>query len=116
MAKNGKSTFVDFAEEIETAVTHAAAIVLIGLQAVQQGYTTLTATDPLVLNGVQVAAAEAQARGVPPEQAAIGADHVLKAAQAMATKGWEPREVAEATKAPGTPPLTEAPPPEPVAA
>lgn len=98
-----------FEDAIKAAIQHAGAIVLLGLQAAERGYTSLVAHGPLVTNGVEVAKAEAAARGVPPEAAAaVTAPQVLLAAQEMGAAGVDPAVVAAETKAAAVPPLTEA--------
>lgn len=90
----------DFEDEIKTAVQHAAAVVLQWVQAAERGYTSLVENGPLVTQGVELAHAQAESRGVPPGAIAITGSHVLAAAQEMGAAGADPYAVAEATKAP----------------
>jgi hypothetical protein len=95
--------------EITTAIQHAGAVLLLALKNLGQGYTTLTAAHPEVVNGVEVAKTEAVARGATPEAVAgIGPDHVIMAAQQMGAAGADPVVVAAETKSEAVPPLTEA--------
>lgn len=99
----------DIETEIETAIQHGAAVLLLALKNLGQGYTTLTAAHPEVANAVEVAKTEAAARGASDEAvAAIGPDHVILAAQQIGAAGADPVVVAADTKAAAVPPLTEA--------
>lgn len=99
----------DIETEIETAIQHGAAVLLLALKNLGQGYTTLTAAHPEVTNAVEVAKTEAAARGASDEAvAAIGPDHVILAAQQIGAAGADPVVVAAETKSADVPPLTEA--------
>lgn len=88
----------DFEDEIKTAIQHAGAVLLLDLRSVGRGYATLVAHEPLVTKSVELAHAEATARGVDPESIAITAPQVVEAAQAMGAAGVDAAMVASETK------------------
>lgn len=101
----------EWEEEIATAIAHGASVVLMALKnAGGQGYTTLEPFGEPVSNGVNVAKAEAAARGVPDDAIAanITNQHIHDTAQKMGAASVDPAVVATETKAEGVPPLTEA--------
>jgi hypothetical protein len=55
----------DFEDEIKAALAHAGAYVLQALQAAERGWTSLTADDPVVTDGVEQAKDHAAVAGVP---------------------------------------------------
>lgn len=92
----------DIETEIKAAIQHAGAVVLLWLQNAQRGYTSLVADEPVVTQGVELAQAEAAARGVPTDEINVTPAHVMAAAQEMAVASADPSIVAAETKAPVT--------------
>jgi hypothetical protein len=81
----------DVEDQIKAAFDHAATLILQGLQAAERGYTSLTADDPLVTDGVAQAQAHASANGVPDDQvAAIDAPQVVQATQNLGAAQTQP--------------------------
>jgi hypothetical protein len=88
----------DYADEIHAALTHAGAVVLLKLQSMERGYASLVPHGPEVTAGVELAHAEAAARGVPPGDIAITAPMVMARAQEMGAAGVDPLVVADESK------------------
>ena len=89
----------DMETEIKAAIQHAGAVVLLWLQNAERGYASLAADEPVVSQGVDLAKAEAAARGVPTDEINVTPAHVIAAAQEMGAANVDPSAMAEATKA-----------------
>jgi hypothetical protein len=106
----------DLANNLQTALQHAGAWLLLELGKMQRGYTTLQPNEPAVAASVQVAQTEAEARGVSGEEiAAIQPQHVIETAQKMGAAGADAHVVLADTKANVTPVEEAQPVEEPVA-
>lgn len=91
---------MDVETQIKTAIQHAGAVVLLWLQNADRGYTSLSPNEPVVTQGVDLARAEAAARGVPTDEINVTPSHVITAAQEMGAACVDPIAVAAETKAP----------------
>lgn len=90
----------NFEDGLKTAIQHAGAWVLMELQKLQRGYTSLHPNEDLVQKGVELAHSEAEARGVPKGDVAVNPGHVIEAAQKIGASGADPIAVAADTKSP----------------
>jgi hypothetical protein len=88
----------DAAENLKLAETHAAAVVLIGLQGLERGYADLMAHDPLVTDALGLARSEALARGVPEGDITTTPIHIQQTALRLGAEGVDPHVVATETK------------------
>jgi hypothetical protein len=88
----------NFEDDLKTAVQHAGAWVLLELQKLQRGYTSLHPNEDVVTQGVALAHSEAQARGVPAAEVSVNPGHVIAAAQTIGASGADPAVVAAETK------------------
>jgi hypothetical protein len=93
----------DFQDKLKTAIQHAGAWMLMELQKLERGYTSLHPNEEIVQKGVALAKSEAGARGVPANEADVGSQHVIEAAQQIGASGADPHAVAADTKATDTP-------------
>lgn len=86
-------------DDIETVLAHGAAVVLLELKKLEQGYTGLTVAHKAVVAGTAAAKAQAEARGLEPDT--VTAQAVMERAQALGASGADAHIVAEKTlKAP----------------
>lgn len=87
-------------DELKTAIQHAGAWVLMELNKLQRGYTSLHPNEEIVQKGVELAHSEAEARGVAKGDVAVNPGHVIEAAQQIGASGADPIAVAADTKSP----------------
>lgn len=84
--------------DLEAAIRHGAAVVLLELQSLGRGYTTLVPHGPAVTKGVEAAQAEAEARSVPKEEIHVSAPVIMATAQQMAAAGVDPNVIIAETR------------------